>query len=204
MKDSLFWLPRELSKSVTLCRCLRKAHFACLADNLTGMQWEQLALLFIDQDQHLAQNAKGQFFCRNSFRVEVYARSNERAATESMIPVLQCPILKRKTTTYQGRDTFTWHMLLVAKDVILMKKICSCPFNGIFHLFCPINKREFPSLPCVIQYRLHQLILNCCGRWVKLWYLHGLSCCKHLLTKYLLASNIVMLKNMSGANHNLF
>lgn len=46
-------------------------------------------MLFIDQGDILAQNAKGQFFARNSLSVEVYAGSNERAATESMVPVLQ-------------------------------------------------------------------------------------------------------------------
>lgn len=121
MKDSSFWLARELSKSVTMCRCLRKAQFACLADCLTGVQWEQLALLFIDQDEILAQNAKGQFFPRNILNVEV---SLLEAVREQLlkVPVLQCPILKREITAYQGRVTFTWQMVLVAQDVILIKK----------------------------------------------------------------------------------
>lgn len=47
-------------------------------------------------------------------------------ATESMVPVLQCPILKRETTADQGK--LLWQMLLVAKDVILTKNFLQLSF----------------------------------------------------------------------------
>lgn len=166
-----------------------------------SLQWcdLQLALLFIDQGQHLAQNVEDQFFagiyhCHshsclqklplalssnqiplslwslNSFNIEVCARSKEKHLLEVWSQYYDALFQQRNNLpTYQGTDIhslsrcFWWLKMKSSSEFV-----CSCPFAGIYHLFWPISRKEFQSLPYVIQCKLHQLHLGCWERWFEL------------------------------------